>query len=132
MGGFGFVGPLSGYAKANMEECISRQTKNVPLSLFCGTPTFQTKKNTCLIEANSVVVRVSACAAVAASASGVDADAAVGVAEVAIAVGKARIGDHFFPSAKAVEVGSGALFGLFALIVITILKKLEVRNLVGI
>ena len=79
-----------------------------------------TKINACLIEADSVVVRVSAAIA---SPTRLDADAAVGVAEVAVAVGKARVGDHLFPPAEAVEVGSGALFG--SVVLITILKKRE-------
>ena len=78
-----------------------------------------TKINTCLIEADSVVVRVSAAIA---SPARLDADAAVGIAEVAVAVGKARVGDHLLPPAEAVEVGSGALFGSVVLI-ITILEK---------
>ena len=81
-----------------------------------------TKINACLIEADSVVVRVSAAIA---SPARLDADAAVGVAEVAVAVGKARVGDHLFPPAEAVEVGSGALFGSVPVILFTILKKRE-------
>ena len=84
-----------------------------------------TKINTCLIEADSVVVRVSAAIA---SPARLDADAAVGVAEVAVAVREARVGDHLLPAAEAVEVGPGAVRVRGPVVLLAILKKRKERS----